>query len=376
MRYVIDIPSNRSRAVSCAVVLFWFFALPAWSCAAGATNAPVASVGEDTQLTLPANVTSIPEPAIPPAGRASGDLVLVGQNATVAEGETISGDTVVVAGNLAIHGKVNGDAVCVGGKLTVGSTAQIGGDLVTVGSMAEIDPAARISGSKVNVASFPLDLMKHLGPITQAYGEAASRPGGGAKSARHKAVFFFVLEVLFFAVLSFVALLMTTFAPARLACVTGHVEGDFGRSALLGLVLMFALPLAVIIVTLTLIITVFGIPLVPLVPLVAGLALLVGYVALGLALGRRWAGARGPLFQALVGLAALQAAAIIGDVIGLAAGFKAPVVVALGALGMLICIAGSFVGLGALVASCFGKRTLAQTAAARQANAAPPQALG
>lgn len=364
------------RAALCAVGLFQSCALSAWSQEAGATNAPAKPAGSDVQLKLPESPTSIPAPPAAPTTGSSGDLVLVGQNATVAEGEAISGDAVVVAGNLTVNGKVNGDAVCVGGKLTVGPTAQIGGDLVTVGSVAEIDPAAKIRGSKVNVASFPMDLMKHLGPLTQAYGKAASGSRDRAREARGTAVFFFILEIVFFALLAFIAILMTTFMPAQFARVTEHIEGDFGRSALLGLLLMFVLPVGAVILSLTLVLTMFGLPLVPLVPLAAGLGLLVGYVALGHALGRRWFGAKGPMFQALAGLAALQCAAILGDIIGLAAGPKSAFALALGALGMLICIAGSFVGLGAIVSSHFGKRTLSQTSAARKTGPDIPPPLG
>lgn len=89
-------------------------------------------------------------------------------------------------------------------------------------------------------------------------------------------------------------------------------------------------------------------------------------------IARRWLGARHPTLQTLAGLAVLQAAAILGDIVGLFAGFDSPFALALGALGMLICISGSFIGLGAIIASRFGKRTLAQTVAARQLGALSP----
>lgn len=337
---------------------------------AEATNAPPAAPASERGLKLPENPTAIPEPVPGSATRAMGDLVLVGQNATVAQGETVTGDAVVVAGDLTIHGKITGEAVCVGGKLTVGPTAEVGGDLVTVGSVARIDPAAKIAGSKVNVASFSFDLLKRLGPIR---GDAA-QPQDPVKQARRKAVIFFVLEILFFAALAFLGLLMTTFLPAQFARVTEHIEGDFGRSALLGFLLMFLLPLGVVILVLTLAITVFGLPLVPLVPLAAALGLFAGYVILGHAIGRRCFGSRHPLLQTVLGIALLQAPAILGDAIGLALGFNARIVVVLGAFGMMVCIAGSFIGLGAIFASRFGGRSLAQTVATRQVNTFPPPA--
>ncbi|MCC6352292.1 MAG: polymer-forming cytoskeletal protein [Verrucomicrobiae bacterium] len=385
-----------ARVAWCALALCNPSATSTWAEPAATSNAKAEPPGAGLELEVPRSAKVVPAAPTQDVARTSGsvvvasnafstarlsysvtsgggDLVLVCQNAVVAENETIGGDAVVVAGDLTIRGKVTGDAVCVGGKLVVGPSAQIGGDLVTVGSVAEIDPSAKISGSKVNVASFPLDLMKHLGPLAQAYGKSASAPGGASSRGGQRAVFFFALEVFFFGVLAFVALLMTAFMPARFARVTEHIEGDLGRSALLGLLLMFLLPLGVIILSLTLIITVFGLPLVPLVPLTAAFGLLAGYVALGRALGRRWFFSRGPLAQTLLGLAALQSAAILGDVVGLVAGYDAPVAVALGALGMLVCIAGSFMGLGAIVASGLGKRSMAETVCARNAGPTPPQ---
>lgn len=340
--------------------------------ATDATNTPASPTNAALQLKMPEAAKSTPAPPVTTVRQTSGDLVLMGQSAVIGENETVTGAAVVVAGNLTINGKVNGDAVCVGGTLKVGPSAQIGGDLVTVGSAAEIDPAAKIGGNKVNVASFPLDLMKHLGPIVSGHGKVTLATPDRAGKAHHQAVFFFFLEIAFFGLLAFIALLMTTFIPAQFTRVTEHVEGDFGRSALLGLTLMIVLPVALIILA----ITVVGLPLVPLAVLAVGLGQLVGYVAFGHALGHRWFGSRGPMFQTMIGLAVLQAAAILGDIINITTGPRAPLGLALGALGMLIFIAGSFVGLGAIVSSRAGRRSLAQTTAARKPAMIPPPQPG
>lgn len=341
-----DIPRSIRRAIATSACLL---ATASLALCADDTNAVVATTNQAALAAISMNTTS---PATS-SGQTPGDLVLMGQSAVVEEGETISGSTVVVGGNLTILGKVNQDAVCVGGKLKVGPKAHIGGDLVTVGSVADIDSSAKIGGSKVNVASFPVDIMKRLSPMSELHGKTA-REEKPRHDLKRRAGFFLFLEIAFFALLLFIALLMATFLPAQLGRITEHLIKDFGRSALLGLAVMVVFP----IVLLMLIVTVVGLPLVPLLVLAVVVGQLVGYVALGYALGRRWFDSRGQMAQAIIGLAVLQSPAILGDIIAVASGHPSPLAFLLGALGMLIFIVGSFTGLGALISSSFSRLPL------------------
>ena len=90
------------------------------------------------------------------------EVVSIGQDRVIREDEVITGDVVVVGGNLTVYGRVKGDAVCVGGDLVVGPKATVRGDLVNVGGKAQIDPAAHIRGKKVNVSGFSLDFLRHF----------------------------------------------------------------------------------------------------------------------------------------------------------------------------------------------------------------------
>lgn len=353
-------PIRMNHAIAVAIVALGTLALAPHGQSAENTNAAAVAGAKTTNAQDAA--TDHPRAT---AGQTSGDLVLMGQSAEVREGETIPGSAVVVAGNLAIHGTVNGDAVCVGGKMTAGPKARIDGDLVTVGSIAEIDPAARIGGSKVNVGSFPPDLIKRLIPMTESH-RKAHRDAKSPEQLKRRAVFFFFLEIVFLTLLLFIALLMTTFLPVQFSNIAEHIHGDFGRSALLGLAVMIVFPLLLLILA----VTVAGLPLVPLALLGAILGQLVGYVALGYALGRVWLGSKGPMIKTVSGLLALQAVAILGDIISLSAGPGAPFAVILGALGVLIFSVGSFIGLGAIISSRAGRRSLAQTMAARGAGTA------
>jgi hypothetical protein len=346
-----------------AWMLAAWIATTSWSAWPQETQAPVTPPGAETA----GENTNAPPQApsdqarsqVKEARQVQGDLVLIGESGAVEANEVVTGDAVVIGGNLQIRGIVRGDAVCVGGHLTAGPNAWIGGDLVTVGGAAQIDAAAKVMGNKVNVAPLPLDLFRYLKP--GAHPGADNAKAGHGRHNRGETVGYLLLGLLFFALLVFVALLMTAFLPAQFGRATEHIEGDFPRSALLGLTLMIVLPAAL----LALAVTIIGIPLIPLVVLTTGLGILVGYTAIAHALGRRLAAGKSPFLQTVVGLALLQAAAILGDVIGIAAGPRSLAATGFAALGMLIFIAGGFLGLGAIASSRCGRRTLAQSLAVR-----------
>jgi hypothetical protein len=293
------------------------------------------------------------------------DLVLIGQGKTIEEGEVVEGDAVVVGADLTVNGTVKGDAVCVGGKLTIGPKAKIRGDAVNVGGKADVDPSARIKGSRVNVVGVPLGILehlKHLDGIDDAR-DLKAREKGGAGRFSHRFIAL-VSELMFFVFLLFVALLMTTFMPRQLGRYDEHLVGDFPRSALLGVAVMILLPLVLLILA----VTIVGIPLIPLLLLAVAVTGLMGYIAFGKVLGRKLVGDKSVMLQLLVGLALLQGASILGDLIALPGGSFALAAGVFKTIGTVIFIGGMFLGLGAVAYSRWGKRTLAQTQAARSPN--------
>jgi len=175
-----------------------------------------------------------------------------------------------------------------------------------------------------------------------------------------------VTEVAFFAFLMFVALLLTVFLPRQFSRVEEHLAGDFPRSALVGVAALLLWPLAVLVLG----ITIIGIPLAVLLVLAVLVSLFVGYIVLGRILGRKLVGERHVMLQIFVGLLLLQGAALAGDALALPGGVLEAVGGIFVGIGWVILIAGSFIGLGAVVYSYFGRRTLAETAAAREARKA------
>lgn len=106
-----------------------------------------------------------------PSGKTlGGSLVVVGGNVTIEKDAQVNGSVVVVGGNLAMDGAINGDTVLIGGNLNLagkvtGNIALIGGqanltasavvqgDVSTIGGQLARDPDAKISGKIINNAA-------------------------------------------------------------------------------------------------------------------------------------------------------------------------------------------------------------------------------
>ncbi len=281
------------------------------------------------------------------------DRVAMGQDLVIEEGEVVEGDAVCIGGNMTVRGTVNGDVVCVGGLLRVEPTAVICCDVVSVGGTADISPEAEVGGEQVNVeGGIPgLKGLKWLGVLGEAASDLTNR------------IVELVKEVVFFGFLMLVALLLTAFLPRQFGRVDEHLAGDFPRSALLGVGIMIILPVALVFMA----ISIIGIPLIPIVILAAIVAVLVGYVVMARIIGRRLVGEKHVMFQTFIGLLLLHGAALLGDIIALPGGPMEMVGGVFGGVGKIIFIAASGIGMGAVVYSRFGKRTLAETEAAREA---------
>lgn len=281
------------------------------------------------------------------------DRVAMGRDLVIEEGEVVEGDAVCIGGNLTVKGTVNGDVVCVGGRLRVEPTAVICCDVVSVGGIAVISPEAEVGGERVNVeGGIPgLKGLKWLGVLGEAASDLTNR------------IAELVKEVVFFGFLMLVALLLTAFLPRQFGRIDEHLAGDFPRSALLGVGIMIILPVALVFMA----ISIIGIPLIPIVILAAIVAVFVGYVVMARIIGRRLVGEKHVMFQIFIGLLLLHGAALLGDIIALPGGPMETIGGVFTGVGKIIFIAASGIGMGAVVYSRFGKRTLAETEAAREA---------
>src|SRR6185295_9733009 len=76
-------------------------------------------------------------------GRDRNDIVRVGGDVTVGQGDRANGDVVVVMGDTRIDGEVTGDLTVVMGTATLGPESAVYGDVSVVGGTLNRAPGAR-----------------------------------------------------------------------------------------------------------------------------------------------------------------------------------------------------------------------------------------
>ena len=172
-----------------------------------------------------------------------------GESLTIEEGEEVD-KAVVIGGTLTVAGYVRKNAVAVGGDVILKPSAEIGGNAVSIGGKVNTQPGAVLEGNKVNISG---DLGGIVGEIAEGMSDKEMFPGG---------VFaiYTIAKLFKVALLLILTLLIATFAPARYVRIREYMIKSPGRSALAGVVIM----IAILPITLMLLVTVIGIPLIPL----------------------------------------------------------------------------------------------------------------
>jgi hypothetical protein len=233
-----------------------------------------------------------------------------------------------------------------------------------MGGGLEIDPTAEVRGDKVRVIggpNFPIPFEK-LGKMFGRF-EVETEDIDRASGFVGRLVSV-LKDVIVFAFILFMALLMTVFMPKQLNRIDDHLTGSFPRSALLGLAAFVLLPLVLVILA----VTIIGIPLIPLLLLAVIVSSLMGYLALARVLGRRLVGSRHVMLQILVGMALFQGTIILGNLLALPGGAMETIGHTIRFLGHIILLGVHFIGLGAVLYSRWGKRTLEETRRAQAPN--------
>ncbi len=153
---------NGKRRLAIWVLAIGLGASACWLHAAEDGPAPEAMAEPETEVEEPA---ANAEMAGEREEYVGGELVRVGQDATVKAGErvremvvvwgsakvdgAVDGDMVVVFGDAEVNGQVTGNVVVPFGSLVLGPEARVGGDMVVVfGASADVAPTARIDGER------------------------------------------------------------------------------------------------------------------------------------------------------------------------------------------------------------------------------------
>jgi len=275
--------------------------------------------------------------------KAKGKDKVVGGNITIGPGERWR-DVVAIRGNVhmgpgssarqvtAVLGSielepgasVDTEVVAVGGSVRLAPGSHVGKDAVVVGGEVVMEPGATVEGEQVAVS---------VPGVTELLGLVGTKPGASSHiSPWHKLGHALAKFLVFFAL----GLLVLVFSPARLDGVSGAIGRQPFKVLLAGLLGTLAMP----VLTVLLVVTIVGIPLVAVQVIAILLAGIVGYTALALFIGRAL-----PI-QAHKAASALQLA--VGTAI-LVAVSEIPV------LGWLAMISAWLIVFGAVVRTRFGQ---------------------
>lgn len=113
------------------------------------------SVGDQQERVSPAPAT--PQPPDPPADESDvedptlGSVERIGSDYTLPAGKAAD-EIVVILGKVVIEGRVEGDAVSISGQAHIGPAAEIEGDLVVIAGPLQIDSGAVVGGDLVAIA--------------------------------------------------------------------------------------------------------------------------------------------------------------------------------------------------------------------------------
>ena len=254
------------------------------------------------------------------------NIITIGKDVTVDANSFVTNNVVVVGGNATIRGQVQENVVVVFGNIYLEPGAVVRGDAVAVFGSVVRQGDAQVYGESVSVDIGSLNIrdMRFLG----------MRGGMWTGTRSIWRVFWVVL----------LGLIVMWMAPRAVAGVSVAVAADPVKSLLYGLLSYLAL----IPMTIVMLISLLGIPLIPFLWLAVAVGRLLGQVALALIAGRymlrqRHSGSQSDSVSVGVGLLVLGVITLIPVLGGFAGLFY------------------SLVGFGAVVWTRFGRRPIPST---------------
>ncbi len=207
----------------------------------------------------------------------NGNLVVFGGAVTLEAETTVNGDVVLMGGTVDAAGVVNGNMVGIGGVLQLGDASQVNGDLVTIGASLQRDDGAQINGQVIRGMSFPFQL--DFSSNAENFGENYHPSTVTTSNPLLEAMWFF-FRMFMWAALA--VLLVIFFLPQSERVAKAALDLPLITVGA-GLLTALLSPLALLALVVTIILIPVGLALVVLL----GIAWLLGWVALGLEVGRR-----------------------------------------------------------------------------------------
>lgn len=192
-----------------------------------------------------------------------GDILKLRSDIVVGEDQTVR-DVVAIGGDVTIFGKVDGEVFVLGGDLTLKPGSYVRDDITVIGGRVSWEPGAAI-GKNLSHIKIP----RLIPAMRTLFG-------------RGLLVVWATLSVL--ALLGFLclAIVITALLPKHLGAVVGALEASFWKALLWGVLCALAIvPIAILLA-----VSIVGILLIPLEVLLVAVAIIVGYIAAAMFVGK------------------------------------------------------------------------------------------
>jgi hypothetical protein len=207
----------------------------------------------------------------------NGDLVVLGGSVVLEEGSTLDGGMAVLGGNAVVAAEVTGTISIMGGNVSLLNQAVIHGDVISIGGSVQQAEGATVEGSVRTEEGIDIPFRMPLGPMV-----IPSVPSVRSGWAPVVSLLWFSVRTLMMAAL---AVLIVMFWPAPTERVGQAILRQPLAAGGLGLLTMLVVPVVLVV----LLITILLIP----VSLIGAIGLVVaavlGWVAVGLEVGKRLA---------------------------------------------------------------------------------------
>lgn len=289
------------------------------------------------------------------------DIVRFGEDIRIRADKLVKGSVVSIGGSVYIEGRIFGDVVSVGGSVTLESGSSVNGDAVAVGGSLRLNSGSSVQGDAVSIGG---KLREEEGAYVA--GDTVSLdiiPLSGVWCSDWCPPFALMgitAHVVWMLVVLLLAWASAAIFPDRVGRMVEAAGESVWLSALVGFAAVLALPLAFMLLLVTLI----GIPIAIVLPIVFLLVSIVAYAVGAGLLGYRFGSrlvSKAPgdlsLAQAVVlGVLIVGVIRLIGKVLGITSPILLPLAWAVGAAAVL---AGLFIylaGLGSLLLTRFGGR--------------------
>ncbi len=273
-----------------------------------------------------------------------GDLAIFGGTAILEEGSTVNGAIVISGGSLTINGTVDGDVTAIGGNVVLGSTSVIDGDVNVVGGNLSKEDGYTVDG-RINIGQpgdFEFDVPNV--PSIREPGRVDFSPIGDFMWGIFRAL-----------ALSALAMLVALFVVQPTQRVKSHIISQPVMAGAFGLLTLVVAPALIVVLSITLIL----IPVALVGILLLGIAVVYGWIVVGLEVGNRMANLfrvtwSDPVAAGIGTLTLTLVASMIG------------IIPCVGWIGWFII---GMIGLGAVILSRFGTRSYAAPVVAHVAPA-------